>query len=189
MQATLSRLGLPLRSASRTDTIESNNCDRIFFGWEEFVLAMLMIALTYFMVGAVIRSDEHIRVSWFAERVFGEKRAQWMWFALEGVIGLLICGYLCYLAADKVLLDYRGGMIEHYAGFPIGWNPPRWAVRLIIPVGMGMAALFYLERCIKLVLWSVGRRPELWMGGSAFGGPLEEEAAPREGDEAESKGT
>ncbi|MFC1963026.1 TRAP transporter small permease [Chloroflexota bacterium] len=114
--------------------------------WTEEILSFMMAWGVFLGGGTVVRRYNHIRMSFFAEKLFGTKRAPVVWTALENVVGFGATIFLSYHSYRWVLFTYRTG------AHAIGDIPyPFWVVRMVVLIGFGLMGLFYLERIFKQV--------------------------------------
>ncbi|MFC1926146.1 TRAP transporter small permease [Chloroflexota bacterium] len=114
--------------------------------WTEEILAFMMAWGVFLGGGTIVRRYSHIRMSFFAEKLFGTRRAPVVWTALENLVGLGATTFIAYHAYRWVLHTYRTG------AHGIGDIPyPFWVVRLAVLIGLGLMGLFYLERTVKQI--------------------------------------
>ncbi|MFC1926673.1 TRAP transporter small permease [Chloroflexota bacterium] len=106
------------------------------------------------LLGSVSRRDRHIRMTFFITKLLGEERAKKVWITVENLCGLGLCSYFFWQGLRWVLNTYNAGLFKQAAAF----NYPMWTVRVIAPLALGLAALFYLERCIRQISNIVANR-------------------------------
>jgi len=113
------------------------------------ILRAMVAWSVFLLVGSVARRDEHIRITFFIEKALGN-RAQTVWSVLEDIVALPICIFLVWAAwrwmAFTIEQDVRLTLFQ-LAGFTY----PSWIIHIVFPVGMGLGALFYIERIVRRV--------------------------------------
>ncbi|MFC1993653.1 TRAP transporter small permease [Chloroflexota bacterium] len=114
--------------------------------WTEEILAFMMAWGVFLGGGTVVRRYGHIRLSFFAEKIFGRSRAPVIWTAVENLVGFGATTFVAYHGYRWVLHAYRVG------AHGIGDIPyPFWVVRMVVVIGLGLMGLFYLERIVKQI--------------------------------------
>ena len=102
--------------------------------WIDPLLRMLVLWVA--LSGAVIasRTDNHIRIDFFARYVSGK-----YYYYVKRVVHaycVVICGLIAWYSVDFVRMDYEFGT-EAFAGMPT------WITQLIIPIAFGLMAFRY----------------------------------------------
>lgn len=102
--------------------------------WIDPLLRMLVLWVA--LSGAVIasRTDNHIRIDFFARYVSGR-----YYYHIKRVVHaycVIICGLIAWYSVDFVRMDYEFGT-EAFAGMPT------WITQLIIPIAFGLMAFRY----------------------------------------------
>ncbi|MFC1994367.1 TRAP transporter small permease [Chloroflexota bacterium] len=123
--------------------------------WTEFVLGYMLAWSIFLLMGSVTRKDDHIRMSFVIERLFGENKARKISTTVENVFGLGISAFFFFHGYRWVLNSYRAGLAEWTSA---GFTYPVWIVRIVAPIGLGLVTLFYLERCIKQIARLIAAR-------------------------------
>jgi len=114
--------------------------------WTEEILGFMMAWGVFLGGGTIVRRYGHIRLSFFAEKIFGRKRAPVIWTAMENLLGFSATIFIAYHGYRWVLHSYRIG--AHGIG---DVHYPFWVVRMVVVIGLGLMGLFYLERTVKLI--------------------------------------
>ena len=126
------------------------------FIWSEEVSRYTLIWLTYFGVAAAVRSDSHIKVTIFIDRLPSRGRR-----GIE-MLGCLICLFFCLFVAwygVRLVGDSRSfGLMSADSDIPI----PIWVFQMIVPLGYACISLRLLERLLHL--WRAGA-PDVMRGG------------------------
>jgi len=104
--------------------------------WETQILTMLMAWGVFLGLASVTRNNSHIRISFFADKLLGRRRAAWAGSFIESFVGFCACSFLAYLSGRWILLS-----ATH--------NALLWQPRLGIAIGMALMAVFYAERLIR----------------------------------------
>ncbi|MFC2059045.1 TRAP transporter small permease [Chloroflexota bacterium] len=112
----------------------------------EAFVTIMMGWIVFILLGSVARRDEHIRIGFFISKALGS-RAKPFIFALESITGLALCIYLCYWGIKWIQLAMMLGIKESYT--PNMDEYPAWIPWMIVAIGMGISALYYLERIVK----------------------------------------
>jgi len=118
--------------------------------WEAEVTSFMMAWGVFLGVGTVTRHNAHIRIAFFAEKIFGEKRGPIVWSFMETILGMGLCGYIAYLGARWVKLSYDTGAAS------LGdIRYELWIPRMAVSIGLSLMVLFYFERFVKqLYRWT-----------------------------------
>ncbi len=133
--------------------------------WSEELLTFLFSYSIFIVLGAVVKSDQHIRIGFFLEKIAGEERAKRIWTTLENVIGLGITAFFAYTAYRWTAASYTIGERE-FTQFIQNFYPV-WIVKVLPTVGMGLLSFFYLERCIKQFVGFIASKQEESTAGSS----------------------
>jgi TRAP-type C4-dicarboxylate transport system permease small subunit len=121
--------------------------------WETQILPFLFIWGVFLGAASVTRDNSHIRVNFFAEKIFGEKRAVKVWTTVENIAGLAASIYITQLSFRWVQDEIETGAIIVSRPSYGAWIP-----HMGIMIGMGLVAIFYAERLVRqILLW---RTPE-----------------------------
>ena len=110
------------------------------FTGQTAIMSLLMTGGVFLGVASVTRDNSHIRISFFADKLLGQKRAARVGATIENIAGVMACGFLTYQAVRWVLLGYRAGA-------------PFWMPRLILLVGMALLTIFYTERLVRQIIF------------------------------------
>ncbi|MFC2018119.1 TRAP transporter small permease [Chloroflexota bacterium] len=113
----------------------------------EFVKYMMAWSI-FVVMGAVTRTNDHIRVSFFPEKLLGERRGAVFMYVTENLVALGMCIYFTIHAYRFIIESYNSDFVEHSIG---GWNYQMWIIRIGILVGFLFASLFYFERTMKMI--------------------------------------
>lgn len=116
--------------------------------WSIEITSYMVAWSIFIMMGPITRSNEHIKVTFLPEKLLGEKRGSAFIFAVESVIGLILCLYFSYHAYD--LLEVTGNFKEPSSA---GWEYPMKLIRSGILLGFLSSSIYYLERNI---IWIKG---------------------------------
>jgi len=119
-------------------------------------LTGLMVWFVFLALGSVSRRDEHIKISILADMLF-RGRAKEILATLENVVALPLCIYFTWAGYQWVTLTMAQGTRYLFGYF---YSYPAWIPHLILPIGFGIASLFYLERTVKQVQSILLRRGE-----------------------------
>jgi TRAP-type C4-dicarboxylate transport system permease small subunit len=149
--------------------------------WELEVTALMMAWGTFMGVGSVTRSNMHVRITFFADliwgRLVGKERTRMAYSFLESIIGFCVAGYFAWVAATWVQFTYTSGARS------LGdiWYE-LWIPRLAILIGFSLVSLMYLERIVKQVnLWVTRKETVVGLGGwEVDAKPEDEEQPPQE---------
>jgi len=114
--------------------------------WTEEILSFMMAWGIFLGGGTIVRRYSHIRLSFFAEKLFGVRRAPVIWTALENLVGLGATTFIAYQGYRWMLFSYRTGA-QGIGDIPY----PFWVVRIVVLIGLGLMGLFYLERTVKQI--------------------------------------
>lgn len=111
------------------------------------ILTGLMVWITFLLIGSVARNNEHLRITLLPDIVFRERSNEFV-AAIENLVATPLCLYMTWVGIDW--LDFR---IDQGARYMIGYTDsyPAWIPNMILPIGFGLASLFYLERSIKQI--------------------------------------
>ena len=123
--------------------------------WEHEVTSFMMAWGVFLGTATVTRDNSHIRISFFAEKIFGAKRGPEAWSFMEEVMGMGLCGYICYLGGRWIKLSYDTGAAS------LGdIRYDLWIPRMAVSIGLALMVVFYTERFVKRLYKWVG----LWRG-------------------------
>lgn len=129
----------------------------ISFPWTEEVLKALMAWCVLLLLGSVTRNNGHIRMTFFAEKIFGVRRAPAIWTALENVIGVITCGYFTWVGWRWTIFAFEHNIRPPTTGLP--WQYPIWVVQIIFFIGMALVTIYYGEKLVmQLLSWLAIRR-------------------------------
>ncbi|MFC1963749.1 TRAP transporter small permease [Chloroflexota bacterium] len=124
----------------------------ISFPWTEEILKMMMAWSILLILGVVTRRNEHIRMTFFAEKIFGVERAPKVWAWLENLFGIGTYGFFTWVGWRWTMFAYEHNIRAVTTGLP--WRYPLWIIQIAFLVGFGIMTLFYLERIVKqILLW------------------------------------
>jgi len=115
--------------------------------WETEVLGYFMAWGVFLGAASVTRENSHVRVSYFADKIFGEKRAPKVSFTLENIIGICACGYLTHIASRWIIRTVESGAIG-----PGDLQYALWIPRLVVVIGLPLMVLYYTERLVKQII-------------------------------------
>ncbi|MFC2058117.1 TRAP transporter small permease [Chloroflexota bacterium] len=123
-----------------------------FFGgsiimYGQTILRGLVAWSVFILIGSVSRENSHIRIGFFAEKLLGE-RAPRIWSILEDIVTLPILIFLIWAAWLWVDFYIAQGLKETLFSIT-GLRYPSWIPVIIVPIGLGIAAIFYIERIVK----------------------------------------
>ncbi|UCG82606.1 MAG: TRAP transporter small permease subunit [Dehalococcoidia bacterium] len=124
--------------------------------WSEELLSFFFSYSIFIILGAVVRSDQHIRIGFFLEKIAGEQRAKHIWTTLENLIGLGVTAFFAYTAYQWTATSYTTGEKE-FTHFIENFYPV-WTGKVLPTVGMCFLSFFYFERCIKQLLGFVASK-------------------------------
>ena len=127
---------------------------RIFTGgsllqFGQTILRAMVAWSVFLLVGSVARRDEHIRITFFIEKALGS-RAQTVWSVLEDIVTLPICIFLVW-ASWRWLAHTMEQDVQFTLFQLAGFTYPAWIIYVIFPIGMGLGALFYIERVVRRI--------------------------------------
>jgi TRAP-type C4-dicarboxylate transport system permease small subunit len=145
--------------------------------WSEELLSFFFSYSIFIILGALARSDQHIRIGFFIERIFGEEKAKLIGTTLENIIGLSVTALFAYTAYQWTATSYTMGEKE-FTHFIENFYPV-WTTKVLPTVGMGFLSLFYLERCIKQLLGFVASKRR----GISYDSSLYNDYKTRQGEE------
>ncbi|MFC1926448.1 TRAP transporter small permease [Chloroflexota bacterium] len=113
------------------------------------ILTAMVAWSVFLLIGSVSRENGHIRISFFIEKALG-KRAERIWPVLEDVISLPLCVFLVWASWRWVALYMQQGLRQEL--FQLGgFTYPSWVPIIIVPIGLSIASVFYLERIVKRI--------------------------------------
>ena len=118
------------------------------FMYAEPFIMMMMAFNVFLLIGPVARPNEHIRIGFFSARIFG-RHANAIMFGAESLVSLGLTGYFVYWGIRWVELGRKLGVTETIT--PNGDTYPAWIPHLIVPIGLSMAGLFYIERVVRQI--------------------------------------
>ena len=115
--------------------------------WETQILPFVFVWGVFLGAASVTRDHSHIRVSFFAELIFGEKRALKVWTTVENVAGLAACIFITYLSVRWVHAEYvSGAVVISKPSYGL------WIPHLAITIGMGLMSIFSRQQIRKRVV-------------------------------------
>jgi len=120
------------------------------------ILTLLMVWFVFLLVGSVSRGDEHIKISGLVEVVL-RKRAKAFLFMVENIVALPLCIYFTWAGYCWIAHRMSQGSLSFIGEYH---TYPAWIPNIIVPIGFGIASLFYLERTAKQVRAFLLRRRE-----------------------------
>lgn len=118
------------------------------------VTVMCMVWLCFLLVGSLARQDEHIRIGAVTEAVF-KGRARDFRFVVENLVALPLCIYLSHAAVRWVGRTITSGDRVYISASD---SYAAWIPHIIVPVGLCIASLFYLERNMRMLNSLLARR-------------------------------
>ena len=136
------------------------------------IMTGLMVWLIFALIGSVSRKDEHIKIGVLAEMVF-RKRARAFRSTLENIVALPLCAYLTWAGWHWVDFRLQQGGREFFSSTVTYAD---WIPILILPIGFGIATLFYLERLVKQVSSYLRQRRQRQYAQASVSGQAEEGA-------------
>ncbi|MEE8385156.1 MAG: TRAP transporter small permease subunit, partial [Dehalococcoidia bacterium] len=110
----------------------------------------------FVVLGAVTRSNQHIRVGFVLEWLVGERKAQRIWTTLENVIGLGLTAFLAYTAVRWAAESHATGEKE-FTHFIENFYSV-WIIKVMPAVGICLLSFFYFERCARQLLSYISSR-------------------------------
>jgi len=118
--------------------------------WSEEALVYMLSWSIFILMGSVARKHEHVRISFFIDRVMGSPdKAQRVSNVLENIVGLGISIFLAYAAFRWLNLSREMGAIVWSA---TGHTYAEWLTRIVPTLGLCLLSFFYLERSIRMLL-------------------------------------
>jgi len=125
----------------------------INLSWTDETTTHMMTWGVFLGLASVCRTNSHIRIGFFAEKVLGMRRATLLWTTIENVVGITIAIYFAYYGYEWILLSQKFGA-KSVGEFVYSL----WIVRSVYFIGMVLMAIFYFERIVKQI-WARGAVP------------------------------
>ena len=136
--------------------------------YTEIFLTGLMAWIVILLLGPVARRDDHIRINVVADLLF-RRRARTVWAAVENFVLLPLCIYFTWVGVYWVAYLKEKGLQQFAGDLLYG----QWIPSLVVPLGMGIASIFYIERTVRQVRSFFTHRGD--KAGRATGGGEEAE--------------
>jgi len=111
--------------------------------WAEELLRYGFILTVFLLGGALIPTNEHLSMALLSDKLKG--RGKQVHSVVVNLVGFLLSIFTCYWAIDMIAAAARLRLMGSSYLFPLKY------VYLIVPVGMGIYALFSLIEIVKTI--------------------------------------
>jgi C4-dicarboxylate transporter DctQ subunit len=112
--------------------------------WAPEISTFLMLWLTYFMVGVILKAHQHINIDMLPTKLPKRYHAQLLIFF--DIVGLVFAILLCVTGIKYSLIVRELGIHSVTT-----LATPMWIVRLCVPLGGILLAFFVIERLINTI--------------------------------------
>jgi TRAP-type mannitol/chloroaromatic compound transport system permease small subunit len=111
--------------------------------------ALLLVMIVYLQLGTTVRHDRLARADLFFAGIVERRPRLAAWLeALYCAAGFAVCALIVWATVDILARDFR---IGEYIGVTGVMTLPTWPFRLLILVGIAVAALQFLVQAVRVL--------------------------------------